>query len=146
MYKKNISTAMLCAFAAIAGFTAFAHMSCIYLGPSCYQAQMAPTELIESAKNGTLLAPIATVFVSALFVICGLFALSAAGLIKRLPLLTTASYSISAVCLVRGLATIPLSFIFPQMVSGFSVVAGITWFIAGLLFLIGFCWQTHQVK
>ncbi|EWH08387.1 hypothetical protein DS2_17637 [Catenovulum agarivorans DS-2] len=96
MNNKYLALGMLITFALIAVFTAIAHMSCIYLGPSCYQAQMAPPDLIESAQNGTLLAPIATVIVSALFLICGLFALSAAQIITRLPFLTAASYSISA--------------------------------------------------
>ena len=138
MNKKYLAVGMLITFASIAVLTAIAHMSCIYLGPGCYQAQMAPPGLIESAKNGTLFAPIVTVIVSGLFLVCGLFALSAAQRITRLPFLTAASYSISALCLIRGIATIPLSFIFPHMVSGFSITAGAIWFVAGLLFLFGF--------
>jgi hypothetical protein len=47
-------------------------------------------------------------------------------------------YSISILCIFRGLATIPLSLTYPEMVSGFSIIAGATWFVSGILFFLGF--------
>jgi hypothetical protein len=47
-------------------------------------------------------------------------------------------YSISILCIFRGLATIPLSLTYPEMVSGFSIIAGATWFVSGVLFFLGF--------
>lgn len=117
--------------------TAIAHMSCILLGPQCYAVQMAPPEIIESAKNGTLLAPIGTSIVSLLFVIVALYSMSSAGVIKKLPFLSVGVYVISTLCVVRGLATIPSSFIFPEMVSTFSILAGIVWFFTGIMFYLG---------
>jgi len=63
-----------------------------------------------------------------LFLLCAIYALSAANLIIKLPLLKTAMYSISILCIFRGLATITLSLTYPEMVSGFSILAGATWF------------------
>lgn len=138
MNKDKIGHLFLIIAAAIAIFTALAHMSCIFLGESCYRAQLAPELIIQSAANGSLLAPVATTFVSSLFLLCAVYALSAAKIIMKLPLLKTAIYTISIVCILRGLATIPLWLAYPEMFSSFPIIAGVTWFISGMLFLIGF--------
>jgi hypothetical protein len=122
----------------IAFFTAIAHASCIFLGPACFKAQMAPPELVESAKQGTWLAPIATLVISGMFILCGLYALSGAKFIKKIPLTHLALVVISGLCIIRGLGTIPLSFIFPEMVSAFSILADVIWLVVGLLYAYGF--------
>ena len=132
------SKAALILAAVISSVTALAHMSCIILGTSCYKAQLAPPEMIQSSIDGTLLAPLVTLFISALFLTCALFAVSGAGLIKKLPLQNIALIVIAVLCLLRGMATIPLSYIFPEMVSTFSILAGFVWFISGCLFFYGY--------
>lgn len=117
--------------------TAIAHVSCIFLGPQCYSVQMAPPEIIQSAKEGTILAPLGTAFISLLFMIVALFSLSSAKLIRPLPLLSFGVYGISFLCIARGIATIPLSFIFPEIISLFSIIAGIVWFFSGLMLFVG---------
>lgn len=136
MNVKGVWALSICALISIT--TAIAHLSCIFLGPSCYRAQLAPQVIVQSAVDGTLLAPIGTAIVSFLFVTCGLFATSGAGYIKRLPLLNLALITIACLCILRGLSTIPESFMFPEMVSAFSISAGIIWFITGLLFAYGY--------
>jgi hypothetical protein len=124
--------------ALIALITAISHTSCIFLGPHCFAAQMAPPELVESAAAGTWLAPVSTLIISGSFLLCSFFTLSAIGIIKKLPFTYLALVSIAALCVLRGLGTIPLSFMFPEMVSKFSLIAGFIWFIAGLLYWYGF--------
>ena len=130
MNKNKVGLLFLSIAAVIAILTALAHMSCIFLGESCYRSQLAPEVIIQSAVNGTLLAPVGTTFISLLFLLCAIYALSAANIIIKLPLLKTAMYSISILCIFRGLATIPLSLTYPEMVSGFSIIAGATWFVS----------------
>lgn len=122
----------------IAFLTAMAHISCIFLGTECFESQMAPPEIVESARQGTWLAPIATLVVSSLFILCGLYALSGARVIKKIPLTYVALAIIAILCVIRGFSTIPLSFIFPEMVSSFSVVAGVVWLLVGFLYAYGF--------
>ena len=138
MNKNKVGLLFLSIAAVIAILTALAHMSCIFLGESCYRSQLAPEVFIQSAVNGTLLAPVGTTFISSLFLICAIYALSAANVIMKLPLLKTAIYSISILCILRGLATIPLSLTYPEMVTSFSIIAGAMWFISGVLFFLGF--------
>ena len=124
----------------IAVVTAVAHMSCIVFGPSCFKAQLAPPHIIRSAMEGTSTAAIETTIVSSLFLACALFAVSGAGLIRRLPFLKSALITISIICLVRGLATIPLSFYEPVLKSTYGIISGFIWFLAGCLYLYGFLW------
>lgn len=118
-------------------FTAIAHLSCIVLGERCYRAQLAPDWIVQSAIDVSLLAPIATVFASLLFLVCAAYALSAAKLLPHLPFLTTASYIISAMCILRGVMTIPSAVTNSHMVNEFFILSGVVWFIAGILFLLG---------
>ena len=138
MNKHKIGHLFLIIVAAIAIFTALAHMSCIFLGESCYRAQLAPEVIIQSAANASLLAPVAITIVSSLVLLCAVYALSAAKTIMKLLLLKTAIYTISIVCILRGLATIPLWLAYPKRFSSFPIIAGVKWFISGMLFLIGF--------
>ena len=102
MNKNKVGLLFLSIAAVIAILTALAHMSCIFLGESCYRSQLAPEVIIQSAVNGTLLAPVGTTFISSLFLLCAIYALSAANVIMKLPLLKTAIYSISILCILRG--------------------------------------------
>ena len=130
MNKNKVGLLFLSIVAGIAILTAIAHISCVFIGENCYRSQLAPEVIIQSAVNGTLLAPVGTTFISLLFLLCAIYALSAANLIIKLPLLKTAMYSISILCIFRGLATIPLSLTYPEMVSGLSIIAWATWFVS----------------
>lgn len=144
--KNKIGVAALLAVAAIAVFTAMAHMSCLVLGESCYRAQLAPEVIVNSATEGTWIAPAGTLFVSALFLICAIYAASAAKLIKPVPFLRLGIFTISGLCLLRGAATWPLSIMFPDKVTMFSIVAGIVWLVSGVLCLAGYFLVNHKYR
>jgi len=124
--------------AIIAIGTAIAHTSCIFLGPECYAVQMAPKQIVESAVNGTYLAPVGTLFVSAIFVLLGLYALSGANIIRPLPLLSVAMYTIATLCIIRGLLPIQLWFRHSEKISDAVLIVGVVWLVTGLLYLIGY--------
>lgn len=129
---------LLALAAAIAMTTAVAHLSCIYFGPVCYVAQMAPMSIVESAKAGTFLAPFATVFVSAIFIVLGLYALSGAQLIRRLPLLSLGIYTIATLCIVRGVLPLQLWFRHPDKVNDTVFYVGLVWLITGFFYVVGY--------
>lgn len=118
--------------------TAFAHLSCIYFGPQCYSAQMAPNQIVESAKDGSMFAPLATIVVSAIFLVFAAYALSGAQLIRKLPVLRFGIYSIALLCVVRGLLPLQLWLRKPERVSDLVLYVGIVWLIVGLLFFFGY--------
>ncbi len=146
--KRRIGILFLVLAALVAMGTAAAHLSCIYLGPECYVAQMAPTQIVESAINGTYLAPIGTVFVSGIFIVLGLYALSGAGftgkLIDKLPQVNYAIYTIATLCIIRGLLPLQLWLRHPDKVSDAVFYVGIVWLISGLLYLVGYRICTKQ--
>jgi len=137
--SRKIGIILLLVAAAIAGLTAAAHMSCLLLGPTCFEAQMAPPEIVQSARDGTLYAPIATTIVSGLFLTCALYALSAAGKIRRVPFLSLGIYTIAGICVLRGVAIVPISHWFPSTPLGLrDWIAGAVWLLVGLCFLLGY--------
>lgn len=145
---------LLALAAVIAMGTAAAHLSCIYFGPQCYTAQMAPTHIVESAINGTYLAPIGTIFVSAIFIILGLYALAGTGisnkiiakLIDILPLVNHAIYTIALLCIIRGILPLQLWLRHPEKVNDIVFYVGIVWLLTGLLYLIGYRICAKQSK
>lgn len=118
--------------------TALAHLSCIYFGPQCYSAQMAPPQIVESAMAGTMLAPLGTILVSAIFIVLGLYALAGAGLFYKLPLLGVGIYTISIISVIRGLLPIQLYFRHPEKVSNPTLIVGVIWLLVGLFYYFGY--------
>jgi len=112
-----------------------AHMACIWLGPECFHAQRAPLSIIESSKNGTWFAPLATTLVSSLFFACALYALSGGRMIRKLPFLKLAIYTIASICIARGLLVIPILYLYPHLRSLFEISAVIIWFTCGVLLI-----------
>ncbi len=135
--KPKVGILFLVLAALISTGTAIAHLSCLYFGPECYAVQMAPTFLVESAKNGTYLAPVLNIFVSTIFLIWGIYALSAARIIRKLPLMKLAIYAIATVCIIRGILPLQLWLRFPERVNDVAIIVGIIWLMTGLFYLIG---------
>lgn len=138
LYKHTLGVYALLLVAVAALFAAIAHTSCIFRGVSCYREQMAAEFMVQSAIEGTWVAPVATLIISALFVLAAVYALSAAKIIKSMPFLKMDVYSFTSLCLIRGLASIPLLLAFPDKLSFFSILAGIIWFSSGVLLLQGY--------
>lgn len=136
--KINSGVILLVIAGLVAFATALAHTSCIYFGPECYAAQMAPAEVVESAKAGSWLAPIATLLVSAVFVIMGYYALSAANIVNKLPKLAIVIYTISFICVLRGILPIQLWFRYPEKVSDPVLYIGLVWLTIGLFYFVGY--------
>lgn len=135
--KLKIGQFCLLLAALIATFTAMAHLSCIVLGPECYRAQMAPQSIVESAVNGTLLAPLGTVVVSLLFMLCSIYSLSRAKIIRPLPLTNLAIVILAAICVIRGLLAFQLKIRHPELVGVPELISSFIWFVSGLLFWFG---------
>jgi len=145
--KKNmIGAVALVIVAGIALITAVAHMSCIVLGEACYRAQLAPEPVVQSAIQGTWEAPISTTFVSVLFVVCAIYALSAAQVIRPVPFLKLGIFCISGLCIIRGIATIPIVMMLSGEVPMFALVSGFLWFLSGVLCIVGYFMVNEKVR
>lgn len=114
------------------------HVLALFGGASWYAFFHAPPQIVESAKAGTLLAPVSAIVIAVLMAMCGTYALSAGQYIVRLPLLKTGLLAIGALCLLRGLLLIPAILKRPDLVDTFEVVAALVWALAGIGFVQGF--------
>jgi len=140
-----IGVVALVIVAGIALFTALAHMSCIILGEACYRAQLAPEPVIQSAIQGSWEAPISTTFISAIFVVCAIYALSAAKIVRPVPFLRLGIFVISGMCIIRGIATIPIVMMLSGEVPIFAYVSGFVWFVSGVLCIAGYFMANETV-
>lgn len=140
--KSKIAQGFLLGAASVAIFTAFAHLFCIIFGPKCYKSQLAPEFIVQSAIQGTWLAPFGAILISLIFVICAVYAISKAGFIRRLPLLNVGIYTIAFICVVRGLLTFQLKLRHPELVDLNNLIIGSVWFISGLMFWFGGKWKS----
>lgn len=137
---KKTGVLLLVLAGVIAFATALAHTSCIYFGPECYSAQMAPPVVVESAKVGTLLAPLGTLLIAAIFVVMRCYAFSAAYLMRRFPRLKLIVNIISFACIVRGILPIQLWLRHPEKVPDLVLYVGFVWLFVGLFYLLGARW------
>jgi hypothetical protein len=135
---KKSSRVLVLLAAGIAAFGSAIHLAAIVGGPPWYAYFNAPPSVVASARDGTWLAPVSAAMIAGLMALCALYACSAVRLIRRLPFLRLALASMAAVCLVRSLALIPLSFKYPELINTFEVVASIIWATAGVGFAVGF--------
>lgn len=103
----SIQSKLLISAGIIASASAIWHLLCIFGGPSWFVFARAPQQIIDSAVQRTLLAPIGTMIVASLMFACTIFAFSAVGLIRKVPLLKSALIIIAVLCTLRGLIAIP---------------------------------------
>ena len=134
--KFNAPAKLLISAGVIASAAAIWHLLCILGGPSWFAFARAPQQIIDSAQQGTLLAPIGTVIVASLMFACTLFSFSAAGLIRKVPLLKSALITIAVLCILRGLIAVP-TFVNAIGLDLWQIIASVVWFYVGICFLVG---------
>ena len=132
----KVTSQLLISAGIIAAAAAIWHLLCILGGPSWFAFARAPQQVIASAQQGTLLAPLSTLFVAGLMFTCSAFALSAAGLIRSLPLLKSALITITILCILRALSAIP-SLVYANDLDLWQLVASWVWLYTGICFLAG---------
>ena len=141
----SIQSKLLVSAGVIASASALWHLLCILGGPSWFEFARAPQQIIDSAQQGTLLAPIGTITVSSLMFACTVFAFSGAGLIRKVPLLKPALITISFICTSRALIAIPIM-ITPDGYDIWEIVASSVWLYVGVCFIVGTTEQYRLVK
>jgi len=120
----------------IASASAVWHLLCILGGPSWFAFARAPQQIIDSAQQGTLLAPVGTIVVAGLMFACSAFAFSAMGIIRTLALTKPALITIALLCTLRGLIAIP-TFYSAAGFDSWQIIASTVWFYVGICFLVG---------
>lgn len=113
------------------------HFATIIGGPDWYRFFGAGEELARAAERGSMMPGIVTVAIGTILAIWALYAFSAAGLVRRLPLVRTALVLITSVYMVRGLALIPLLAFKPQLVDTFAIISSLIVLCYGVTYAVG---------
>lgn len=110
---KRTSNPFLIAGAALSALAALLHLGCIAFGAPWYRALGAGERMAQLDLAGHWYPTVATLVIVGMLLAWSAFALSGAGVIRRLPLTRVALCAITAVYLLRGVAFAPLMAYFP---------------------------------
>jgi len=138
MYKAN--NKFLIAAAICTALAALAHIGCIIFGADWYRFFGAGEQMAQMAEAGDWYPAVVTSVIVIFLAIWSLYALSAAGVIRRLPLLRLALCLIASIFLIRGISFVMLMPMFPENSLTFWLVSSGICLMIGILYAVG----THQ--
>lgn len=119
---------------------AFLHIGIILAGAPAYRYFGAGEEMAQMSAAGSLIPALVTFAIVVIFFIWGLYAFSALGWIRRLPLLRLGLIVISAVYALRGLGFIPQliwKIEFPLSVANPDIGFSLASLLIGVFYSIG---------
>lgn len=94
---------LLVAGGTLSALAAVMHLGCIVFGAPWYRFFGAGEQMARMAELGLWQPTVATLVIASALLVWSLYALSGAGLVRRLPLLRSVLVAITAVYLMRGL-------------------------------------------
>jgi hypothetical protein len=110
---QRIRSKFLVVGALLSALAALLHLGCIVFGAPWYRFLGAGEQMAQLDLAGHWYPTVATLVISAILLAWSAYALSGAGVIRKLPLTRLALCAITAVYLVRGVAFAPLMAYFP---------------------------------
>lgn len=111
----------LIAGATLSALAALVHLGCIVFGPPWFRFLGAGEHMAKLSSEGHWYPVVATLFIASVLLLWSLFALSGAGVIRRLPLVRLALCVITGIYFVRAVA-------FPLLVPYFPGNSAAFWF------------------
>ncbi len=120
---------------------ALLHLGCIVFGGDWYRFLGAGERMAQMAEAGNRYPTLVTLAIVVVLTLWSLYALSGAGVIRRLPLLRLGLSIIAAIYLVRGIAFAALMPFFPDNSVMFWIVSSAICFVFGLSYALG-TWQS----
>ena len=103
----------LIAGAALSALAAVLHLGCIVFGAPWYRFLGAGEQMAQMDLAGHWYPTVATLVITVILLVWSLYALSGAGVIRKLPLTRLALCAITGVYVLRGVAFTPLMAYFP---------------------------------
>jgi hypothetical protein len=116
----------------IAGAGVVIHVGALFGGLSWFVFFHAPPAVVASYQAGTWPAPVGCLVIAGLMGMCGYYAASALGAVRRPPLQRLGLAAMAATCIVRALLLPALAVSHPELRNVFEVVAAIVWGLAGI--------------
>ncbi|WP_348733937.1 hypothetical protein [Rheinheimera texasensis] len=130
----------LLAAAFCCGLAALAHAGCMLFGAAWYRFLGAGEQMAQLAEQGHWYPIVVTGAITFILLLWACYALSAAGVMRRLALTRLALVLISSILLLRGLAFAWLMPLFPENSLLFWLVSSGICLLMGALFAVG-SWQ-----
>ena len=113
------------------------HVATIVGGADWYRFFGAGEEMARAAERGSVMPGLVTGAIATILAAWALYAFSAAGLVRRLPLMRTALVLITGVYMLRALALVPLLALKPQLVDTFAIVSSLIVLCYGVAYAVG---------
>lgn len=126
--------------AALSALGALLHLACIIGGPDWYRALGAGEAIARAAQRGSPMPALVTAGIALVLLVWAAYALSAAGLLMRLPLITFALIAIIAVLTARGGLIFVPDWWRPDLSTDFKFWSSLFVLAMALCFAIG-TWQ-----
>ena len=138
--KPLIAAAILCALASLA------HFGCIVFGADWYRFFGAGEQMARMAEQGLWYPSIVTAVLVTVLASWSLYALSAVGVIRRLPLIRLALCLISTLFILRAVSFAALQPMFPENSMTFWYVSSAICLTIGLCFAVGTYQQWQKLS
>jgi len=122
---------------ALSGIAALAHLACLVVGAPLFRLLGAGEQLAQLHAAGYWYPTVVTLAIASVLAIWAAYALSAAGVVRSLPLRRTVLFAITAIYIVRGVAFVPVMAYFPGNSITFWVVSSSICLAIGLVHLVG---------
>jgi hypothetical protein len=123
--------------AAFSALAALLHFACIFIGAPAFRALGAGEKLARLAERGHWYPGLVAFGIGAALSVCAAYALSAAGLLPRLPLMRTVLTLFAGVLLLRAFAFPLLRPLFPDNSTTFWWVSSAACLVVGLVHAVG---------
>jgi hypothetical protein len=123
--------------AALSALAALLHLGCIAFGAPWYRFLGAGEQMAKMDLAGHWYPTVATLVITAILLVWSLYALSGAGVIRKLPLTRLALCAITGVYLLRGVAFTPLMAYFPGNSAAFWLWSSAICLAFGVVHLVG---------
>lgn len=123
--------------AALSGLAALLHLGCIVFGAPWYRFFGAGEQMAQMDLAGHWYPTVITLVITAILLTWSLYALSGAGVIRKLPLTRLALCAITGIYLLRGVAFTPLMAYFPGNSAVFWFWSSAICLVFGVVHLVG---------
>ena len=133
---------MLVLAAALSALAALLHVAVIAGGPDWYQFFGAGERMARLAEARSVVPAVVTLGIALILAAWSVYAASAAGLLRPLPLTAAALVAITAVYVLRGLALVPVT-LMPALRTSFNLWSSAICLAIGLVHAVGL-WQVWK--
>ena len=136
-YMASSTNKLLVVGAALSGLAALMHLACLVVGAPLFRLLGAGEQMAQLHLAGHWYPTVVTLVIAGVLAAWSAYALSGAGVIRKLPLRRTALCAITAIYIVRGVAFAPVMAYFPGNSMTFWVVSSSICLLIGIVHLVG---------